>query len=218
MIIIIISLYYLTNLEKFENFENSLVTNLQTQINLFKDIFNNVNSTTVKSLKNFELNNIEVNNIKTNTIKVGDKEMIESDFQKIMSIKDVFSVGGNIVKSSKDFIFNTLQIGKQVISGTDLRKLNSLKNIAGYAVDGDGTTHLLFEGGWYELYNGEKFDAWSNDRWDFVYLFRGWKGEFAQHGKGSGSVWREENKNEDVKKIKIGANQVSSYKITWVDY
>ena len=100
----------------------------------------------------------------------------------------------------------------------ELKKIKSRLDLAGYAVDGGGSTHLLFADGWQNLYDGAKMDAWSNDSWDMIYLFKGWKGEFAEHGSGKGWVKKYENKDRKLQKFQPPGDRISSYKVTWISY
>jgi len=98
--------------------------------------------------------------------------------------------------------------------------------IAGYAVDGLGSTILLEEGGWWDLAkNNGKYNVWSNDAWDRIYLFRGWKLEFSENHhdhNGGGRKETHENKTEKVKMINPEKtnmhHHISSYKATWVGF
>jgi len=95
--------------------------------------------------------------------------------------------------------------------------MKSLKNIAGFAIDGSGSTYLLFEG-YHKLHSKNKFDGWSNDKWDHLYLFKGWKITVWKNSN-KGSIMKEvENKNEDTKKVDLQNDKASEYEITWVDY
>ena len=192
-------------IENFDNTSNNTSILTETVLNSLdvegqklNDIFTNIDANNVTIKKKINANN---------DIKVGDKMVLGANgtiYTRGLVANERVFVGGEDEKNSLD--------------KTTVRKLKSLKSIAGYAVDGNGTTHLLFEGGWYNLYGGALFDAWSQDQWDIIYLFKGWKGEFTEHGNGEGQKWIGENKTQDVLKVVPAANRVSSYKITWVDY
>jgi hypothetical protein len=126
---------------------------------------------------------------------------------------------------------NTIKTAKICLGGTcidenDLQMMKSGRIIGGYVLNGDGTTHLLEEGGIYNLYkwesNNKKYDAWSNDRWDIGYIYKGWKADFWQHYKGYkhglGKLYSYENKKHNVMKCDMPNDTVSSYKLTWVGY
>jgi hypothetical protein len=111
-----------------------------------------------------------------------------------------------------------LQLGKTSINEDDLKKMKSQRMMGGFAIDGGGSTFMLAEGGWYNLYSGAKYDAWTNDRWDMAYIYRGWKLGLAKHGNGTGEIKWWENKTENVKKCDTPNNTGSSYKLIWVGY
>jgi hypothetical protein len=95
----------------------------------------------------------------------------------------------------------------------------SNRKCAGFAVDGEGTTMLLYEG-YHRLGNGDLFDAWTNDKWDFIYCYKGWKIEVWKDYE-SGTKQEIENKTEDVPTRMdlskgVGRNNASSYKATWI--
>ena len=156
----------------------------------------------------FKILNIRKSLLVTNkNIKSGSKITLNANgiitTDKLTITDKIVSVGGDT---------------KAELTKTDIKKMKSLKMIAGYAIDGGGSTHLLFEGGWHNLSSG-KFNAWSNDNWDVIYIFKGWKVQVSEHSNGGG--WKKDmvNKNEDVKKMdNFSDNKVSSYKVTWVDY
>ena len=111
-----------------------------------------------------------------------------------------------------------LCIGSTCFHETDLKKMKSLRMMGGFAIDGGGSTMMLEEGGWHNLYSNAKYDSWTNDRWDRIFIYRGWKVEVAKNGNGEGNYKVFTNTNENVKKCIIDGNQVSSYKLTWVGY
>jgi hypothetical protein len=128
-----------------------------------------------------------------------------------------------VVEIKKDYMkINNAKfcIGGTCINETDLKKIKSGRVIGGYAYNGDGTTYPLYTGGWHTLYDGNgTHNIWTNDRWDVVQLLRGWRGEFAEHGKGTGWVKKYENKDRDVRVFhELPDNRVSSYKLTWIGY
>lgn len=120
--------------------------------------------------------------------------------------------------------------GKSIIADFDnfegkaIQRLNSFKHIGGFAIDGEGTTMLLEEGK-NNLTGGAKYDAWTHDRWDIVYIFKGWKITFWPEPNFGGNPSQVIiNKDEDVKKITldrvpgIGANNVEGYLLEWIGY
>ena len=133
-------------------------------------------------------------------------------------------LSGNVVGAQTTI--NKLCIGQTCITEADLQKIASNKKCAGFAVDGLGTTMLLYEGYW-PLYGGNnendrRFDAWTSDAWDMVYVFKGWKVQFWADLR-SGNTSIVENKTDDIPKTRWLnndglTNQVSSYEATWVGY
>ena len=102
----------------------------------------------------------------------------------------------------------------------DMRRLESHSRIGGFAVDGDGTTMMLEEGQ-YKLHHGHKYDSWTNDKWDHIFIYKGWKVELWEHYYDSadkGTKWTYENKTKMVERYKPGHNRISSYKLTWVGF
>jgi len=135
-----------------------------------------------------------------------------------VGIWDHLDVNGNQYASGYIKSNSKLCIKGTCIDENDLKKMKSSRMIGGYAIDGGGSTFMFEEGGWYNLYSGAKYDAWSNDAWDMAYLYRGWKLELAEHGNGGGGkqVWK--NKDRNVLKCDTHNNWGSSYKLTWVGY
>ena len=145
-------------------------------------------------------------------------------FNNIRATGDVIGAQTTTVK---------LCIGTTCITETDLQKIASNKKYAGFAVDGGGTTMLLYEGFWI-LYGGNndnerRFDAWVGDNLDVAYINKGWKIQFWSDNK-SGNTVITENKTDDIPKrvwfldhnfaVGVGTvgNGVSSYEATWVGY
>ena len=109
----------------------------------------------------------------------------------------------------------SLALGSQDANLFGNMRLNH--GIAGYAVDGDGSSHLLYESR-HSLVNGATFDAWSNDRWDKVYVHRGWKITCWRH-EFSGTAWVKENKTSNIPlSMGLEGNQITSYQADWVGY
>ena len=68
-VLVIFIYYFLKKNKKFEKFENSLVTNLKTQIDLFNDVFNKITNSDIFTKKNITTeNNIKSNNLNSNNI------------------------------------------------------------------------------------------------------------------------------------------------------
>jgi hypothetical protein len=209
-ILVIIFLIFVKNggmrkaIENFENTDENQKGFFETLLNSFNTVGQTFNNVFTK----IDAKNVNMSKSLITTGNITGTDIISTN---IKSSNDM--IGKNIKANLSVAINNTS------ISETDLKKMKSIKTLAGYVVDGAGTTHLLFEGGWYNLYGGSKFDAWSNNRWDVAYIFKGWKLEIAQHGGGTGKVIRKENKKEELMKVSGFSNiKPSSYKITWVDY
>lgn len=150
------------------------------------------------------------------------KKSIEAE-GNIVSRKGDVIAGRNVtasgnVNAKKDINASSkICIGKTCIREGDLKKMKSSIVIAGWAGDGSGSTHMLEEGGWHELHGKAKYDAWTNDRWDFAYIYKGWRFELGQD-KNGGKKTVYENKKYKVMQCKITANKASSYRLTWIGY
>lgn len=128
----------------------------------------------------------------------------------------------NIEGAGSSLRTDNLCIGNTCINEQDLKKMKSSVAIAGYIIDGDGTTHLVFEGEHYLTYheNGEAFWGWINDRVDNAYALKGWKITFYEHGL-SGKSWVIYNNNRSVGALmppRGDWNKISSYKAEWIGY
>jgi hypothetical protein len=137
------------------------------------------------------------------------------------------NVTGNVTGNLMGDVSGTkLCIGSTCITEKELQQITSNKKCAGFAVDGTGTTMPLYEGFW-KIYGGNdettrRFDSWTNDTWDMVYIYKGWKVQFWSDDK-SGATVTVENKDDDIPKTKWLSNNnlsnsVSSYEATWVGY
>jgi hypothetical protein len=103
------------------------------------------------------------------------------------------------------------------------KKLISQTVNGGFAIDGEGTTMLLFEGE-HKLTDNAKYDAWTNNTWDMIFLYKGWKFSAWDNQNKEGKTIEVINKSEDVKKIhlnhtdpKIG-NEISYYELKWIGF
>ena len=128
---------------------------------------------------------------------------INTDRGKIFIHKQAH-VNGHIATYNKDGI-------------DDTRRLKSLSRIGGFAVDGDGPT-ILLEDGKHALNGSAKYNVWSNDRWDYLFLFKGWKLETWDRDDYKNPITNTTNTNDYIKRIAPTANRVSSYRLTWVGY
>ncbi len=111
-----------------------------------------------------------------------------------------------------------LKVGSTVITEDILKRIINQQQYAGFAVDGGGTTMPLYEGT-YKLYDNDLFDAWTNDKWDVIYINRGWKITLWHHGVGDSKAAEGENRKSNVPiKLILPANSVSSYRAEWIGY
>jgi len=111
---------------------------------------------------------------------------------------------------------DTIIDGNTTIEGFDLRKIRSMFKCAGFAIDGDGTTMLLYEGR-NKLDGGAKFDGWTCDRWDYAWVNRGWEVVFHDGGNMDGvllNVTYNRDSDIPIKTPGLG-NKPCSYTATW---
>ena len=128
-----------------------------------------------------------------------------------------FSIHRSAICISDDF--NRPIQETDCLNKDDLKKLKAVSHQAGYAIDGGGSTHLLFEG-YHKLHNGDTFDANSNDKWDRLYVNRGWKIVVWDHGNKTGFKQQIEN-NDSFTPLKMDLlhkNSVSEYQAIWIGY
>jgi hypothetical protein len=98
------------------------------------------------------------------------------------------------------------------------KKTATNRKTAGFSIDGEGSSIALYEGAW-NLFDGQQFDAWTNNRWDLIYIFRGWRITVWENGIGSGSTNQGQNTTSDVPlKWDISDNYVSSYLAEYIGY
>ena len=188
-----------------ENFENAnlidVINGLDVQDQKLNDIITKSSTTEVTFNKNIVTNK----NIKASG--------------HISSGKDIVLNSNGTIKAKNFLITDKIaSVGgdtKAELTKTDIKKMKSLKMIAGYAINGDGTTHLLFEG--YHKLHENKFQ-WAHDRWDTIYIFKGWKVQTWDDAKKGKQISNTENKNEDVKMVDVQNDKISEYEVTWVDY
>ena len=132
--------------------------------------------------------------------------------KKICLNADVQSDQTNSVNNGSGISF-----GDQEINEIKWKKIDPLKRFAGYGLDINGSTFLIFEGNYTIINDG------INDTWDAVYVNKGWEIQLWQHaaGSGTGSSTTCKNTTDDLpKQCKLGnlVNQVSHVKATWVGY
>ena len=132
------------------------------------------------------------------------QQTIDDNQQTIQKqFNDLFEVDGDTLKVKTKNISipdgiqtNTIKLGKSTLNQEYLNKAKSTGNLAGNAINGDGSTHLLWEGGWHNLSGDGHANAWANDKWDMIYVNRGWKIEFAEHEEGRGKIKWAQNKHD----------------------
>ena len=124
--------------------------------------------------------------------------------------------GASVIKGTVNT--QNVKIGNTVITENILKRIINQQQYAGFAIDGGGTTMPLYEGQ-HNLYGEAQFDAWTNDKWDIIYINRGWRITVGAHGNMVGTFAVGQNKTSNVPtKLKLSANQASSYKAEWIGY
>ena len=213
LIIVLVCIQYRGRLK--EGFESTVANSVSVIETKFNQAFGVINA-----------DNVVMN--QSLTVKKGIKSDIDIvATNNIISGKDVKTPGAILTKAGNLYLSGHIKKigGDEAASLTTeiIKKMKSRLDLAGYAVDGGGSTHLLFADGLQNLTGGAKMDFSSNDKWDVIYLFKGWKGEFWGDSDGKGTKWTHENKDRKLQKFKYGkkshnANKISSYKITWISY
>lgn len=120
------------------------------------------------------------------------------------SLIDIYPPSGGVVVKGK-----TLQ----------LDRMAPYNSIAGYMVDGEGSTIFLEEGR-HSLVNDKYTQnyAFMNDSLDTIYLYKGWK-VTVWRDEFSGTSWTITNTDEAIKAWQgFDANQVTAYEAIWVGY
>ncbi len=176
--------------------------------------------------------NLRISNAWTGSTSISDGNAeISNDTEKFNKLMVVGNKSGETGKREVG-IWDNLTVAQNLSVGGEasidgeqitkemIQKMKSHMELAGYAVDGQGTTHLLFANGMQNLTVGSMMDAWANDAWDIVYLFKGWKGTFYAHPDGEGTSQTFTNSKSTVESYILDTikNQASSYEIAWVGY
>lgn len=193
-----------------EGFESTVANSVSTIEQKFNQAFSTITDKDVEMLQNLKLKGA------LNVTK------------EINASEDIKTTGGQLrTKNASITEAGHLYLGgriKQVngdkkasLDAEEIKKMKSRLDLGGYAVDGQATTHLLFEDGWQNLNSGT-YAAWANDAWDIIYLFKGWKIEVAEHGNGKGWKKTFENKDKKIQRFQLPGNQASSFNLTWVSY
>ena len=111
-----------------------------------------------------------------------------------------------------------LNLGSTTLTEDILKRIINQQSYAGFAIDGDGSTMPLYEGS-HSLYGDAQFNAWTNDKWDVIYINRGWRITLWWHALGDKQAAVGENRSSNVPtKLGLPANEVSSYKAEWIGY
>jgi len=115
-------------------------------------------------------------------------------------------------------ISGPLKINNTTITEDLLKRILPLQSYAGFAVDGEGTTMLLYEGQ-HMLYGDQPFNAWTENQWDAIFINRGWRITLWHHNIGNAQAGIGENKSSNVPiRLKIPNDTVSSYQAEWIGY
>lgn len=197
-----------TTIENFENGNtiDTIMNSFDMTGQKFNDVFTKIDANTISIGKNISTNK----NIETS-----------ADINaKNLSLTGSANITGNISTgniSTSNINTKDLKIGNATLGETELKKLKSLKNIAGYALDGSGSTHLLFEG-YHKLSGGAKFDAWSNNKWDKIYIFKGWKITAWKDNNKKNKMGEVHNKDQDAQGWGLTSNVLSEYEVVWAGY
>lgn len=111
---------------------------------------------------------------------------------------------------------SNLCIGKTCLSETDLLKYASMKQIAGYAIDGKGSTYLL-RAGFHNL-NYSNESGYNHKKYDIIQIFKGWEIKIW----GAGKIMEKINVTKDSMKWRLKSNKlenkVTQYSALWVGY
>lgn len=223
-IMIICVLVYLLMSNKSENFTvTEALDSMKATEKKVNDAFSKVDKNMVEMKKQLHMDNIFSLNGKAIRLKNSADANHAISYNKdidgpeIKGHSKIKLTAKNGVFSSVSLSAPKLCVGATCINENDLKKMKSSRMIGGWAGNGDGSTHMLEEGGWHELHGRAKYDLWSNDKWDFAFIYRGWRFELAEDKKG-GKPQKFENKKHNVMKCGIKSNKGSSYRLTWIGY
>lgn len=210
--------------EKFDNTGNVIDT-IVNSTNLidkqFTSVFDTIGATAITMKKDIVTSgkltagNISTTgNVSTGSTTLGTTGITSN------SITSTGNITSNGTMTAKELTMKSGNVS-EVMTATDLKKLKSIKTLAGYVVNGGGTTHLLFEGSYNLNTAADKFNVQANNTWDMAWIFKGWQVEFATGINITGTVVIASNITEDVMRVstmgKI-ANKIVSYRMTWIGY
>ena len=116
---------------------------------------------------------------------------------------------------------NKLCSGGVCVSSGQMKQLLAHRQLGGFAINGDGSTHPLIEGYHPNMHESSTTNiiTWGSDRWDDLLIFKGWKVEVWENPHKGGH--REEfiNKTKAMQRFRIvKQNKTSSFNVTWVGY
>ena len=130
-------------------------------------------------------------------------------------------LGGNTEIVGNANITGELKIGNTIINENTIKRLLAQQSIAGWAVDGAQGRTLLYEGEYNLWDTSSRFDRWTNDNWDNIYVNRGWRIRvWDDYVNGAVQIVDATNKNDFIptKHDLTVANKASGYKAEWVGY
>ena len=95
------------------------------------------------------------------------------------------NVGGQLDVKGQLNVNGQLTVDGVKLDANILKRIINQQQYAGFAIDGGGSTMLLFEGD-HVLYGDTQFNAWTNDAWNIIYINRGWRITLWHHEIGNG--------------------------------
>lgn len=145
---------------------------------------------------------------------------LNNKFDNILS-QDV-TLNGKLSGPDLDFpagYIKTLKTGWVELDGEwlnkkSIQKMKAAGQIGGYGSDGEGSTHLLIEG----RHNLHNF-PWGHNKWDSVFLLRGWNVTLYYDTNFSNKMTEDTNTNADIKMVRnVVKNRAQSYDLKWVGH
>jgi hypothetical protein len=128
---------------------------------------------------------------------------------------------GGEIRANRMFTEADLTVGGTInIFGFDFKRLTSMLTCAGFAINGDGSTFLLHEGD-HQLRGGGLFgDIWADDRWDAVWIYRGWHLQCFDGNSFDGAVIvNHHNRGSNIpERIRNINDKTCSYKARWAGW
>ena len=161
----------------------------------------------------------------------GGWHMKDNDWIRSYGGKNVYcdkEIRGNTMFTETDMtvsrnlnVGGELKIGNTIINENTIKRLLAQQSIAGWAVDGAQGRTLLYEGEYNLWDTSSRFDRWTNDNWDNIYVNRGWRIRvWDDYVNGAVQIVDATNKNDFIptKHDLTVANKASGYKAEWVGY